>query len=447
MEKILSMPQEKRMDSEIPKFQKPHCYDLTSDMVPLLEKKLCDTFVNNNFYHPPIFPGCIGVDGKVLESAGAIALAFYRACGECAERAHADVAFMEQLLAPFGGYPSLLKSIATLPFFMKFFRIDFYLEPISNVLKIIEVNTAPGAFPEHAVLDAFWGSIVDCSPPGGWVKAEPIHAIKVFHEYAQNLGHPARTIGLIARDDGEYAGFAEAKLFAQVIREQTTMKPVLCTIEGGRTLELFPGIQNPITTIDDLDLLYHNPSGTLAVRDAFSAWLEEHHILLLPPRSNLLFTNKSFLCILSEHLDELHCLSSQDKILLRSALLPSFPASEVSLHEKAMRTWDGVVVKRNLGSSGKQVYIWDRDTMSPDNIFRELRNTVSTMHDGGMVQELARTSSIEHKGERTFFDIMTYVVMSPRPSILFATRPFRGMKANIFQGAEYGQLYCLPTRS
>lgn len=398
-------------------------------------------------YRPPIFPGCIAVDAAILEKAAHTAMAFHHACHACFARMQTDADLRKKMLRIVAGYSALEQSVLCEGFFMGFFRIDFYSEQETGELKIIEANTSPGAFPEHATMDTFLSKMLPCGVPDGFCKAQPSMVIDAFRRYwHMSRGAELRSLGLVASDDGSLAPLAEAQLFAKELRAHG-IAPVLCAIRGGRTLTLLddPGADLPV-----IDALYHNPGGTLPVREEFTTWLSARGISLLPPRSNLLFTNKSFLATLREHLDTLTGISRKDRELLRNALLPSFDLHNWKEHTDEMQLWSGVVLKRDFGSSGNQVEIlpfhrhpWPviRERLS------EMQRNAAQAGETWTIQRLVHPTTVSMGEKQVGFDIMTYTIAGAKPAVLFASRPFTDDKANIAHGAWYGQICTLAEES
>lgn len=414
---------------------------LTAEQTASLDAQLRSDGVINDRYTPPVFPGCVAVRGDILDRAATIAQLFYRACKTCHEQMQTDAALKDALTLPFQNYPALLAAILGSPFWMEYFRIDFYLHPQTLELSIIEANTSPGALPEHGRIDTFFGEFLDTSPPHGAAKLQPGSVIRALKQYVDRVGGDVRTFGLIARDDGGFFPLAEANLYSPEVRA-VGWEPVLCTIEDGITLDLFREVPQSIDTISDLDALFHNPGNTMQHRETFTRWLAERGIMLLPPRSNMLFTNKSFLTVLSR-MDHFEGLTTEEFALLHGALIPCFPLAELEEHLPLVRDWTGVVVKRNLGSSGANVKIFDYAVTPVDEALRELRKTQEeSMRDGSTwtVQQYIPPPSIKLNSEPFSFDIMTYALMGSPPQFLFSSRPFRDGKANIRFGAFYGQI-------
>lgn len=436
---VIAMPTAKKCD----------CIELTKKEVAAYDAFLKEKGVIHAGYVPPIFPGCIAVSGDILEKAAQTAMAFQRACEAAFERMQKDAALREAMLRPFSGYPALEESVLSEQFFMEFFRIDFYLNPVTDELHIIEANSSPGGFVEHWLMDKFLAGFLDCTPPKGFAKAEPAGVLHAFIKFWERTrSKPLRTLGLVAEDDGSLASLGEAKWFADRCTD-LGITPVLCKIEGGHTLSLIPDEKHPISNIRELDALYHNPGGSFEIRNTFTKEMKNSEIVFLPPRSNLLFTNKAFLGTLLENLDDLDGLTKKDRALLKEAILPSYPISQWKQHEKEMRTWPGAVIKRDFGSSGKQVEIFHFDKHSWEAVEKnliEIAKKSKKLGETWSVQKLAEGSSV-FLGKKEFqFDIMTYVVTEPTPTVLFSSRPFTEDKANVAQGAVYGQICRLGTK-
>ncbi len=351
---------------------------------------------------------------------------------------------MKTLLKPFEYYPSLQEDIVTTLFFMEFYRIDFYADPKTHVLSIIEVNTSPGALPEHAFIDSFLSGIVDTTPPAGMHRANAKGVLEAFDRYLKRVGRKnAKYFGLIIREEGSFASLPDARMHADELRKHTSYEPVFCTLDQGTVLDLFQDEPQPISSISDLDILYVNPGSSLKNRDAFTHWLKLQKITLLPPRSNLLFTNKSFLTTLGRTVDSLQTLDERERKVLKDALIPSFALADLEQHLDLMRSWEGVVVKRDLGSSGINVHVYRHAQMPPEDILehvRALKKEGDLQQETWTVQAYREPSSVLIDGKPSFFEIMVYTVMTPTPSVLFATRTFQGDKANTHFGAHYGNL-------
>ncbi len=411
------------------------------------EKVLKGSHIKSDFYDAPIFPGCVRIASEYLELGAKTAVAFHRACKAFHDWSRKESNVRAESLRAIACCPTLSSEADSLPFFMKFFRIDFYIDTPAKKIRIIEANTSPGAFPEHSVIDKFWGERIDTTPPRGFGKASPVDTLKLFLEYAKSIGKNVRTLGLIASDDKHYAPLAEARLYAEMLKRETDVIPVFTCIEEGTTLTLWDGETQPVKDIGDIDALYHNPGGTLEQREEFTKWLAEKDIFLLPPRSNILFTNKSFLPLLRKTLDRIPGLSDEDRELLRDAILPSFPLSEYEQHLDEIRSWKGVVVKRDFGSSGKQVYIFPFLKHTPDQAIAEmkkLQDESATNHFTWTVQSFTEPPSIDYDGKKLLFDLMVYTTFTPQPNVLFSCRPFTQSKANIADGAWYGHVARLP---
>jgi hypothetical protein len=403
-------------------------------------------------YQPPIFPGCIAIDDVVLDRAARLAAAFYRAAKATYDRARGNREEQQVLLRPFAGFPALLRSIEAEPFFLEFFRLDCYLDRESGDLRIIEVNASPGTLPQFACLDRFFSGFLPTRPPPPFVKATPLMVIRAFVRFLNSTGRSdVRSVGLIACDDGSYATLAEARVYADIMRRQTKLLPALCAIERGSHFSLLPGEAHGLTSADEIDALYHHPGGTLATREAFTLWLEDRSIVILPPRSNLIFTNKSFLGHLRSILPSLDGLSLEDRLLLERALLPSFPLCDLAHHRDEVEAWLGIVLKRDLGSFGVQVHLFPftRGRVLAD-VLREIREMQRDgCLEGGTwtVQAYVPPPVISCRGRTYGFDLMVYCVMAPRPAVLFSTRPFGEDKSNIAYGGFYGGACGMPAVS
>lgn len=412
-------------------------YLLNEKQTDAFEAALREAGVINEHYHPPIFPGCVAVHGDILDRAARTAMAFHRACKSIFDLMSSNEKLRDDVLRIFAKYPALRESVSAGNFFMRFFRIDFYLEEGTDEIRIIEANTSPGAFPEHTTMDAFLSKIFDCSPPPGFRKAHPRMTIEAFQEYWEASGKgKLQSMGLVAVDDGAFFPLAEANLYARELNS-LGITPVFCKMEEDRKLSALNGGPLP-----SMQTLYHNPGGAFAVREAFTKELLQKKITLLPPRSNLLFTNKAFLSILYRYLDELR-LVTEDHALLKRALLHSFDLHTWKEHEKEMRTWQGIVFKRDFGSSGNQVAIFPYGTHSWATIRERLlkmQRTATESNETWTIQRMAHPTMVSAEGKSMGFDIMVYTIVGDTPAVLFSSRPFTEGKANIVHGARYGQI-------
>lgn len=419
------------------------CRALSDSEKQKFEKHLRDHKVINERYTPPIFPAVIGLRRDILSKASDIARSFQNACRAAWMHAQKNEFFVEQLFRPFAAYPFVRKTAMEYSFHMEFFRIDFYLDPGTEELHIIEVNASPGALPEHECMDQFLGTLVETSPLPNTEKLKPEAVIGAFLDYVekQTKKRP-HSFGLIARDNNRDFCYAEAVLYADVVKKLGA-EPVFCAVDRTK-LSMFPTLNVQPASLDALDTLYHNPSGTLADRQQISEWLESKSIVLMPPRMNLLFTNKSFLTLLLSNLDALDDLGTNDKELLRSALLPSFALQDLEKHEHLLEEWEGVALKRDVGSSGSYVEIIPFDAGTKNEAIaklRMLRDTYAKSQETWTVQALARHSFVEVNGSKFGFDVMVYALLNETSSLLYSSRPFVGNKANISQGASYGQIF------
>lgn len=399
-------------------------------------------------YSPRVFPGIIAVEGELLDRAAALSILFQRACRECHERAMKDPALLGTLLRPFELYPSLREAIANTEFFMEFYRIDFYAHPRSGALSVIEVNTSPGSLPEHACLDDFFSDLADTAPPPGMNRATTEGVLRAFDRFLKRSKKTPRTFGLIIREEGSFAALPDARLYARELRKHFAAVPVFCTLDQGMVLELFEEEPQAIGDVRDLDVLFVNPGGSMQNRDAFTRRLKQDDITLLPPRSNLLFTNKSFLTTLRGMVDSFTSLNTAERTKLKEALIPSFPLSDLDEHLDQLRSWEGAVVKRDLGSSGINVHVYREPTNTPSEILRALRSLKEdseAQKETWTVQAYREPSSVVMNDVESFFEVMVYTVLTPDPSVVFATRTFQGDKANTHFGAQYGNLCRLPS--
>jgi hypothetical protein len=386
--------------------------------------------------YAPALGGCLGFRSDLLERAAHIALTFYRTSQWIYEYTKEDPQLSEQLLRPLAPLPGIRAHLREEPFFLRFFRMDFFLDHEEDRLWIIEVNSGGGGLPDLLRCAQFLREHWSFDPPGPFHLLDLPTVLHCLIESIEERQRPLCTLGFVAIENGNEDYLPDYLEYARWLSAHTEITPVLLALERG-TLSLFPhpAVPCPLENLSQLDAIVNDWFEDLPCLERLDHSLREKGVTLAIPRTDLLFESKSFLTIL-QHLPQPPCISGEDWALLQEALIPSFPLEDFVEYADEMAHWPGTAVKMDLDCASEHVHLFDFRTRRRSEALRFLEKKREESRRGGVtwtVQALRHPRTIASTDAAPWlpdyshrkFDLMTFIVQRKGvPHVFFGSRQF-----------------------
>ena len=247
-----------------------------------------------------------------------------------------DTALREKLLASLSPLPQASAAALRSSFFLKSLRVDFFLTAEGD-LKIIEVNSCGGGLTDNLRSIEFLNAHYNFGPPRGFRFLGKEQFLQCLLDHALQIRPDLRTIGFAVKENGCDDYVPDYVTFADWVREHSSVQPVFLEIEKGE-MRLFKHKACPsvVSEVAELDAVLCDWFEDLACLERVQKVFDAHDILVVPPRSDLLFENKAFLSLL-QTLSRPRAISGADWRLLQQALIRSFPLQEWKKHEEEMQ--------------------------------------------------------------------------------------------------------------
>jgi len=328
-----------------------------------------------------VIAGSIGMRTELLERAVMIAEIFRRVCAAFHESFGVQKELRNVLLKPFDALPSVRSSILTAPFCLTYFRMDFFLDQNdSNApLKIMEVNSGGAGLTDYLRCIRYLRNVHQFGAPKGYSTIDVPDMLRSLLSYGRKHS-PFRTLGLVGVENGRSDSLIEYEEYAQWLKENTDIEPVLLALTDGELSLLdHPKFPSPINNLAGLDAIYFDWFENLPALEKVTKKLMELGIATIPARSDLLFEQKRFLASLRtcERPAE---IAADDWRLLQEAILPSFPLEEFTEHLEEMEEWPGIVLKMDLDCASENVFIYDFQKTSFEEALAALEHTLTHGH-------------------------------------------------------------------
>lgn len=334
-----------------------------------------------------VLAGSIGMRADLLEKAVTIAEVFRRVCASLHESLGAQKELRDALLKTFDDLPSVRSSILNAPFCLTYFRMDFFLDQHSQgaPLKIMEVNSGGAGLTDYLRCIRYLRKIHQFDPPKGYSTIDVPDMLRSLLAYGQK-NSPLRSLGLVGVENGNTDSLLEYVEYAQWLKENTNVEPVLLALTDGElSLLHHPKFPSTIKDLKDLDAIFFDWFENLPALEKVTKRLTELGIRTIPARSDLLFEQKRFLSFL-RHCEKPNTVSEEEWNLLQEAILPSFPLEELGEHLEEMEEWPGIVLKMDLDCASENVFIYDFSKTSYQEALGALSRTLSQGHPASPLQ-------------------------------------------------------------
>jgi hypothetical protein len=389
-----------------------------------------------------VLMGALAVQRDILERAARITDVFHRTCRSIHAEMQSDDALREMLLRPLTPLPTVRDTVFELPFFLRFLRMDFFLDGKGN-LRIIEVNSGGAGLTDYLRCVRWLRGHYDFVPPRGFGSMEVEDMLRCITEHARAMRPGMKVFGFVPVENGREDQLMENLEYAQWIKEHTDLMPALFLLTKG-VLEPYDHPEAPARDLCDVDAMLVDWFEDLPCLERVERQLQEHNILEVPPRSDLLFENKHFLSIL-RRLKRPKTIPEEGWTLLQEALLPSFPLEELTEHLDEVRRWPGVVLKMDIDCASENVFLYDFDKKNCSNVFKELQiksQQLKIDDPTWTLQQFMRPPRLPLNGKRTppwveypyepyRYDLMTYFCScDQQPHVLFGSREFSTEKVD-----------------
>ncbi|HLC76412.1 MAG TPA: hypothetical protein VJB82_04840 [Candidatus Peribacterales bacterium] len=404
-----------------------------------------------------VLSGSVGVGENILRDAVHIADIFRRVSRSLHISVQSDAALRTALLRPFADLPTIQSSLINSPFYLGYFRMDFFIDPVSGALKIMEINSGGASLTDFLCSKNFLQHYHQYDLAGLQALDIPV-MLRSILKTAGSL-RPIRTLGFVAEENGESDYLWEYLEYAKWLQENAAIKPVFLSLTNGELKLLdHPKAPCPITALSDLDCIFNDWFEDLAGLECAEQMIKQHDILTIPMRSDLLFENKHYLSLL-QTIGKPSAVSEEDWQLLQKALLRSFPLEEYKNHVEEVRQWPGVVLKMDIDCASENVFIYDFKKTSFAEALAALDRTLRRGHPSSQpfalsqgksqhshpplptwtIQKFTEPTPLTFEGSTPPWikidyapykhDLMTYMCYEGEtPSVLFGSRCFANEK-------------------
>ncbi len=424
------------------------------------------TYLNSQDDYPfdlgaSVLSGSIGVRSDILAKAVKIADVFRRVCRSLHKKMISDSFLQETLLRPFDSLPILRAAVMRAPFFLTYFRMDFFLDPKKEALRVMEVNSGGAGLTDYLQCVRFLQNHHSFVAPHGCTRLDVPAMLRSILMYAEKQ-REIRTIGFVAVENGCDEYLWEYLVYAKWLQEHTNMQPVLLSLTNGElSLMNHVSVPCPIQSLSELDAIISDWFEDLPGLEKVQKQLNENDILTVPSRADLLFENKHFLSVVQK-IDRPEEIDEKDWGLLQSSLLRSFPLEEYEEHVEEMKLWDGIVLKMDIDCASENVFIYDFSKTSFEESIQALTHTLahghptsgSSLKPSWTIQEFTQPPLLPLQSSTPSwidvdyapykYDLMTYLCYeNDSPHVLFGSRCFAREKWDELteEGREDG-LWC-----
>jgi len=383
-----------------------------------------------------VMHGCIGIREDLLQKAAHIVDVFHRVCKALHAEMQSDIVLRKQLLAPLSPIPQARAAAENTAFFLQSLRMDFFLTE-EGEFKIIEVNSCGGGITDALRSIEFLQQYHSFHPPSGFRFHGREEFLKCILAQCKQERPDIKTLGFAVKENGCDDYLPDYITYAEWMKENSDIQPVFLEIEYGE-MRLFddPTCPPVVQNVSELDAVLCDWFEDLDCLERVQKIFDTHDILVVPPRSDLLFENKAFLSLL-QRIPRPRTIPEDDWQLLQNALIRSFPLQEFKEHKEEMQDWDGVVLKMDIDCASENVFIYDFAKMSLKEALTCLdkKLTSSNSFSTWTVQQFIRPPSIplpdsfpewielDYKPYK--YDLMTYFVYERgQPHVIFGCRGF-----------------------
>ena len=386
-----------------------------------------------------VLSGSIGVQTQLLEKAAHITHIFHRVCRALHANAQSDVEFRNKLLRPLSSLPVTQKAARLSPFFLKFFRLDFFIDEKGGDLHIMEANSGGASLTDYLQCIHYLKKHYSFKSPLGFEKLEISTMLKCILEYCEKEN--LESLGFVAIENGVIDYLWEYLEYATWMQKHSQIRPVLLELTNGVLSPIsHKSVPCPFHDLSELDCVFSDWFEDLSGLERVHKQLNECDIKTIPSRSDILFESKHFLSVLQQ-IEKPCAINQDDWQLLQNALLPSFPLEEIDDHLDEIRSWPGVVLKMDIDCASENVFIYDfskekiQDAISDIKkkdlvpMYRYIGTPTWTIQKYINPPTLPMTGPtpdwIGYNYEPYKFDLMTYMcIYKNKPHVLFGSRLF-----------------------
>lgn len=378
-----------------------------------------------------VLHGSIAMREDFLEQAARIARTFYQTCRALHAKIPHDQELRALLLRPLAHLPVTRAAALAAPFFLGFFRMDFFLEEETGTLRIMEVNSGGASLTDYLRCMRHLPASHCFEAPDGCERLTKETMLRCLANECRKLD--ATSIGFAAVENGHENYLWDYLEYAEFLRGEGITPIFLELKNGDLSLMDHPNVPCPFKHLSELDAVFTDWFEDMEKLEKVETLLTRHDIRRIPSRADLLFESKHFLSVLQK-IDRPRAITAHDWSLLQGALLPSFPLEELEARVEEIKTWPGIVLKMDLDCASENVFLYDFEKTSLEETLAVLQRK-SLPSSTWTLQKLVHPphlplagktiSGIETGGAPYRYDLMTYVCMeNDMPHVLFGSRLF-----------------------
>jgi hypothetical protein len=408
-------------------------------------------------YEPYELAGCIGVRQDLLEKTLKISTTLQRVARSIFCDMQSNRALRGELFRALRHLPITKIAAETSPFFLNYLRVDFFLDPNGEDVKIIEMNSSGAGLTDYLPCIDFLKNFHSFKTPTGSKALTMEIVLSRLINYCTRLHPDFRTLGLVAVENGCTDYREENGLYGEWLRKNTDIIPVYMALRKGELSLLdHPDLPNTITDLSKIDGVFVDFFEDLECLERVQKQLDQLGVVSVPPRSDILFENKHFLSIL-QTIQKPSGIADTDWGLLQDALLPSFPLEEYETYLSVMQEWDGIVLKMDIDCCGENVHLFDFSIFSFEEVQKVLKEKKKESEWNGATYTIQKMITPPHipmgDSPRQWtgidytpykYDLMTYLCLHEEtPHVLFGSRCFSRDKVD--ELTEEGRRDCMGT--